>query len=180
MTRRQVLQSARTVLTLCMCLLLAGCVRCSGTYYDEGDGGPTADDFIRYNRRLFWCDSLCIAKYSDSLGLNSQPTPSNLWLTVHKQGTGAMVASGDHVTLDYVALTLLGDTIYSSARDGKMTLIVGKANVCLGLDEALLSLRHDGSEATVILIPEKAFGVRGDDNRIHGRLILRYDIHLLD
>lgn len=174
-----VLRFARIVLSAAIILLVAGCVRCGCEYEDEG-GGPTRDDFIRYNRRLFWCDSFCIAKYSDSLGLNSQPTKSNLWLTIHKQGTGPMVVDGDKVTLDYVATTLLGDTVYTSSADGRITMIVGKVNVCQGLDEAVRSLRHGGAEATAILIPEMAFGVRGDDNKIHGRLILRYDIHLLD
>lgn len=168
------------LLTTVLCLLTAGCTRCQQGEYEAETGLPTRDDFIRYNRKLFWRDSLCIAKYSDSLGLDTVPTQSNLWLTVHKQGTGPMVVNGDRVTLDYTALTLLGDTIYSSKTDGRMSLTIGKSDVCIGLDEAMLSLRHSGSEATVILIPELAFGIRGDDNKIHGRLIVRYDIHLLD
>lgn len=174
-----ILRFTRIALSTAALLLVAGCVRC-GSGYDDEASLPTRDDFIRYNRRLFWCDSFCIAKYSDSLGLNRVPTKSNLWLTIHKQGTGPMVENGDKVTLDYVATTLLGDTVYTSAADGRITMVVGKVNVCQGLDEAVRSLRHGGAEATAILIPEMAFGVRGDDNKIHGRLILRYDIHLLD
>ena len=170
---------ARIAVSAAAILLVSGCVRCSGVYEEES-GGPTRDDFIRYNRRLFWCDSFCIAKYSDSLGLNPVPTKSNLWLTIRKQGSGPMVEDGDKVTLDYVATTLLGDTVYTSAADGRIAMVVGKVSVCLGLDEAVRNLRHGGSEATAILIPEMAFGVRGDDKKVRGRLILRYDIHLLD
>lgn len=169
----------RPLAILGLSALLAGCTQCGSRYEDEYSG-PTRDDFIRYNRRLFWCDSMCIAKYSDSLGLTPRPTRSNLWLTVHRQGEGAQVKPGDYVTIDYVVSNLLGDTIYTSDADGKISLTVGKCNVCSGLDEALLSLRHDGAQATAILIPEKAFGLRGDDRKIHGRMILRYDIHLLD
>lgn len=168
----------RIALTCCMLLLAAGCVRW-GEANDEPTQ-PTREDFIRYNRWLFWRDSICISKYSDSLGLNSIPSRSNLWITVHRQGTGPLVEDGDKVTFEYVATTLRGDTVYSSASDGKITMTVGKVNVCQGLDEAMRSLRHNGAEATAILIPEMAFGLRGDDNKIHGRVILRYDIHLLD
>ena len=165
------------------CLLLSfalqGCTAC-GNSDENVRYRPTREDFIKYNRRLFWCDSVCIAKYSDSLGLNTQSSPTNLWLTVHNQGAGEQIANGDHVTLDYSVMTLLGDTLYTSAEDGKLNIVVGKANVCIGLDEALLNLRHDGSVATAIIIPEKAFGFRGDDRKIHGRVILRYDIKVLN
>lgn len=156
---------------------------CSGCVEYDDQGGmvrPTRDDFIRYNRHLFWCDSTCIAQYSDSLGLEVKPTPSYLWLTIHDKGTGAPISKGEKVTLEYAVSTLLGDTIYSSTRDGNMTLTVGRMEVNEGLDEALLCLCHGGARATAILIPDKAFGVKGDGNRIHGRVILRYDIHLLD
>ncbi len=171
--------SLLTFLCPILMFVLQGCTGC-GNSDDEVKYRPTREDFIKYNRRLFWCDSVCIAKYSDSLGLNAKSSPTNLWLTVHSQGTGAQIANGDHVTLDYTVSTLLGDTLYTSAADGKINLVVGKANVCIGLDEALLSLNHGGSVATVIVIPEKGFGFRGDDKKIHGRVILRYDINVLN
>lgn len=49
----------------------------------------------------------------------------------------------------------------------------------IGIDEALSQLRK-GADATVILIPEKAYGIRGDGNAISGRMILRYDLKVLE
>ncbi len=158
--------------------LLSGCSGCS-SHDEEGYRRPTRDDFIQYNRSLFWRDSTCISQYSDTLGLNPKPTATNLWLTIHQQGEGAQIKSGDTVSFDYTVSTLLGDTIYSSATDGLMTIIVGKFNVCQGIDEAMMSL-HKGAQATAILIPEKAFGVKGDDKKIHGRVILRYDLKIIN
>ncbi len=156
---------------------LSGCSGCAER--DDDYRRPSKDDFIQYNRSLFWRDSICISQYSDTLGLNPNPTVTNLWLTIHQQGEGEPIKSGDVVTFDYTVSTLLGDTIYSSASDGRMTITVGKFNVCQGVDEAMMSLRK-GACATAILIPEKAFGVKGDDKKIHGRVILRYDLKIIN
>lgn len=165
---------------LCIVLLMAtvaSCSRCS-------EGGerrrpaPTREQFISYNRHLVRCDSICIAKYSDSLGLNPQPTPKSLWLTVHQKENGEPLQNGDKVTLQYVVTTLLNDTVYTSAQSGPATLTVGQADMTMGLDEALRTL-HRGDSATVIVIPEKAYGFRGDGKAIRGRKILRFDIRIL-
>lgn len=159
-------------------LLACAAVCCSTP--DEGvRRRPTREEFIRYNRHLIRRDSVCIAKYSDSLGLSAVPTPTNLWLTVRSGGDGEKIKDGDRVRLTFSVLSLLGDTIYSQESVGVKTVTVGKADINIGLDEALCLLRR-GAEATVILIPEKAFGLRGDDDAIRGRMILRYDLKILD
>ncbi|MDY4174358.1 MAG: FKBP-type peptidyl-prolyl cis-trans isomerase [Bacteroidales bacterium] len=173
--------SLRFQLIACLALLVvlaAGCSRCSDAP-DAQRPRPTREQFIRYNRHLVRCDSICIAQYSDSFGLNATPSPTNLWLTVHEQGSGDAIKSGDKVSIEYVVTTLLADTIYTSAANGVKTITVGRAEMTMGLDEALCQL-HRGTRATVILIPEKAYGIRGDGEAIHGRMILRYDIHVLN
>ena len=156
---------------------LSGCSRCSSPG-DDRFVMPTRDDFLRYNRHLFWQDSSFICYYSDSLGLNPTPSPTNLWLTVRHHGAGDSIRDGQSVSFGYTVLSLRGDTIYSSNRDGVRTIKVGHRDDAMGIDEAMLSLCH-GDSATVILIPEKAFGLNGDGNKIHGRKLLRYDIHIL-
>lgn len=172
--------SPRILLSLCLTLLLvmvASCSQCS-----EGDErrrpAPTREQFIRYNRHLVRCDSICIVKYSDSLGLNPQPTPKSLWITIHEHETGEPLQNGDKISLQYVVTTLLNDTIYTSAHSGPANLTVGQADLTMGLDEALRTL-HRGDSATVIVIPEKAYGFRGDGKAIRGRKILRFDIRIL-
>lgn len=157
--------------------LLAGCARCSG---DESRAPrrATREQFIRYNRYLVRSDSVCIAQYSDTMGLNTRPTATNLWLTVRDSGSGRAIVNGDKVSFDYTVTTLLGDTLYASSRDGVATVTVGQGDVNMGVDEVLTVLR-EGGEATAILIPEKAFGVRGDGDAVRGRMILRYDIKVL-
>lgn len=175
-----VLSSRLSSVALRMAVGLLACAAVSCSTPDEGvRRRPTREEFIRYNRHLIRCDSVCIARYSDSLGLSTTPTPTNLWLTVRSGGNGEKIKDGDCVRLTYSVLSLLGDTIYSQESVGVKTVTVGKADVNIGLDEALCLLRR-GAEATVILIPEKAFGLRGDDNAIRGRMILRYDLKILN
>lgn len=94
-------------------------------------------------------------------------------------GRGDLIKNGDKVSMEYVITTLLGDTLYSSAHDGIKSIVAGQCDMNIGIDEALTQLRK-GADATVILIPEKAYGVRGDGNAISGRMILRYDLKVLE
>lgn len=157
--------------------LAASCSRCTE---DRGSAPrrATREQFIRYNRYLVRSDSVCIAQYSDTMGLSTRPTDTNLWLTVRDRGEGKPIVNGDRVSFAYTVTTLLGDTLYASAHDGIATVTVGQGEVNMGVDEVLTAL-HEGGEATAILIPEKAFGVRGDGGAIRGRMILRYDIKVL-
>ncbi len=157
----------------------SGCTRCGEREVEYGERRPSREDFIRYNRTLFWRDSVCIARYSDSLGLNTSPTATNLWITEREEGRGELLTTGEKVSYEYVVTNLLGDTIYTSAEEGVRTLTVGRGEDTEALDEAMLMMRRGGS-ATVIGIPEKGFGVKGDDKRVRGRCILRYDIKIVE
>ncbi len=162
---------------LLISLTLSSCSSCSNGD-DTPPRRPTREQFIAHNRYLVHADSLAIAHYSDSLGLNTIPTPSNLWFTIHNPGNGPLIKNGDRVSLEYTISTLLADTFYTSLRDGIKTITAGNCDMTIGIDEALQYLRP-GASATIILIPEKAYGYRGDGNAIRRRMILRYDINIL-
>ena len=100
---------------------------------------------------------------------------------MHEPGAGKLITNGDKVTYAYLVRTLRGDTLYFDRRDGLRTIRVGSAEDTQGLDEAMLALRC-GAQATVIIIPEKAYGYVGDHRRIPQgrRLVLRYDVKIVD
>ncbi|MBP5365453.1 MAG: FKBP-type peptidyl-prolyl cis-trans isomerase [Bacteroidales bacterium] len=161
-------------LTLCVVLV----VSCSKS--DNNAPAPiTKDDLINHNRMLARYDSALIVDYSDTAQLNTVPTDGGLWITVRQEGSGAVLNYGDEVTLRYRVSTLLGKVYYSSERDGLKHFVVGSADEPSGLSEALITMRR-GASATLILIPDKAFGLVGDENRIRGRQILRYDFEVLE
>ena len=138
---------------------------------------PTKRDMMEYNRRLVRMDSMCIVAYSDTAGLNTQPTPSGLWITMHEEGSGDVVEKGQTVVLKYKISDLLGHEFYNSERDGEKMFAAGRGHEVSGLDEAVVGM-HRGSKATLILMPDKAYGLIGDEQRISGRIILRYDIEV--
>lgn len=140
---------------------------------------PTKRELIEYNRRLVRMDSLCITQYSDTMGLNPVPTTSGLWMTIHAEGDGELIQKGQTVTLKYTISDLLGHTFYDSEKDGMKIFPAGRGHEVIGLDEAMASMRR-GSRATLILMPDKAYGLIGDERRIGGRIILRYDIEVIE
>ena len=101
-----------------------------------------------------------------------------LWITVSEQGIGNYIQKDNIVTLSYSISDLRGNIYYTSQRDGKKVLKVGQGTDVMALDMALPQLRN-GAQATLIVMPDLAYGLRGDDAKIEGRMILRYDIEVL-
>ena len=159
-------------------IALLVCVACSSG--NNADNKPiTKDDLINYNRTLARYDSALIVAYSDTAQLCTKPTDGGLWITIHSEGSGPVLDYGNVVSLRYKVSTLLGKVYYSSERDGIKRFAIGSADEPSGLSEALATMRI-GTQATLILIPDKAFGLVGDENRIHGRQILRYDFEIIE
>ncbi len=130
---------------------------------------------IEFNIRLARRDSAIIVAYSDSLGLNPSPNNSGLWLSMHDEGVGEKILKGQIVEFSYKVTDITGELYYEGVK--KAVAAVGQE--VSGVDETLLHLRAK-SKATALLIPDKAYGIRGDDNKIRGRRILRYDIEILN
>lgn len=140
---------------------------------------PSKRDMIEYNRRLVQMDSTCIVAYSDTAGLNVKPTSSGLWITIHEEGSGEAVVKGQTVVLAYKISDLLGHEFYNSQTDGEKVFVAGRGHEVMGLDEGVVGLRK-GAKATLLLLPDKAYGLIGDEKKINGRIILRYDIEVKD
>lgn len=176
---RPLLQAAvAAVAAAALATALAGCAG-QGDRDQQEQRLPTKHELIAFNRRLFVADSLRIVAYCDSAGLDRAPRPNLLWVTVTEHGDGDSVHVGQKVTYNYSVSNLRGRTYYSSLHEGPATITVGNGEVNTGFDEALLTLRR-GDKATFILIPEKAFGYRGDEGAIRGRTTLRYDVELYE
>jgi FKBP-type peptidyl-prolyl cis-trans isomerase 2 len=73
----------------------------------------------------------------------------------------------------------LGHEFYNSQTDGEKVFVAGRGHEVMGLDEGVVGLRK-GAKATLLLLPDKAYGLIGDEKKINGRIILRYDIEVKD
>lgn len=140
---------------------------------------PSRDRLIDYNRQLVSRDSAFIVHYCASQQLDSVPTREGLWITETKVGEGSAILQGSVVTLAYRISDITGKLYYSSDNDGVKRFSVGAGNDIMALDLAL-PMFHKGSVATLIVMPDLAYGLHGDDDRIGMRRILRYDIEVLD
>lgn len=136
-------------------------------------------ELIAYNQKLVKMDSAVIVHYCHNNQLDSVPNKQGLWLTIEQQGEGQSITKDNIVTLSYSISDLLGNIYYTSQRDGQKVVKVGSGNDIMGLDMALTTLKK-GAKATFIVMPDLAYGLVGDDDRIQGRKILRYDIEILN
>lgn len=135
----------------------------------------TREQLIAVNRMLVSRDSAIIAAYVDVQGLDMHLFPTGLWLQIDSSGIGYPARKGQVVELDY-SLSLLDGTIcYQSSVLGRKRFLVGQGGVEPGLEEAVMHLRK-GDRAIVVMPPHLAYGLLGDDNKIPGRAIIRYDI----
>lgn len=138
----------------------------------------TKDDMIRYNQRLVHRDSCVIAAYSRAQQLDTVPTSFGIWLTLNDEGDGEPVANGDAVELGYTISDIDGTLYYNSHKDGNKKLIVGAGQDIMALDRALVGTKLH-SRFTLIAMPDLAYGLLGDEDRISGRRILRYDVEVI-
>lgn len=125
-------------------------------------------------------DSALIVHYSDSLGLDTVPDERGLWLTIHKVGEGDRVVSESSVvTISYVISDFVtGKKFYTSKKLGPKVISIAHTDEPQGLLEALVGLK-DKTKATAVLLPDKAYGLVGDGEKIEGRRIIRYDFEIL-
>lgn len=139
---------------------------------------PSRDDLIEYNRKLVHRDSMVIATYCRAQNLDTVPSRQGLWMTITSEGGGRKIESGNVVTLAYRISDIDGTEYYTSERDGHKQIAVGSGQDIVALDMALTQLQL-GAKATIIAMPDQAYGLVGDENRIRGRRILRYDVEVL-
>lgn len=135
----------------------------------------TREQLIAVNRMLVSRDSAIIAAYVAKEGLCLKLFPTGLWLLVDSTGQGAMARKGQIIELDYTLSLLDGTICYQSSDLGRKRFLVGQGGVEIGLEEAVLHLRQ-GDRAIVVMPPHLAYGLLGDDNKIPGHAIIRYDL----
>ena len=116
-----------------------------------------------------------IQKYLADNNITAKPTKSGLYVIVNKKGTGAKVATGKKVAIDYTGRLLDGplfDTSreadakaankYMEGREYKpLEYVVGGAQSMIkGWEEGVMG-QPAGSEITLIIPSELAYGARG-------------------
>ena len=134
---------------------------------------------LEMNRKMVSTESEIMDKYIADKELNMQTSTTGFRYAILKSTDGPLIKAGDAVALDYTISLLDGSVCYSSAKNGLMNFVVGKAQVESGLEEAVLMLSK-GAKAKLILPPYMAHGVAGDGNKIPKLAIIIMDIEVVE
>ncbi len=159
-------------------ILLAGC-KDDNANKNKLPGKPATESLVKANRYLVKQEKEAIESYIHRHGWEMHETGSGLRYWLVEKGNGQQAVEKKIAVLEYTCSLITGDLIYSSAKDGVKTFVIGHGGVESGLEEAVL-LMHQGDKLMLIIPSHLAFGLLGDDNKIPSRATLIYEIKLIE
>lgn len=155
-----------------MLLTLVGCRHTPVVEVESKDGSDLKENLINANKYIASSEQTQIDGYVSRRGWNCETLPCGARLCVQKRGSGSPIGNDNQVRVNYTLTTLNGKVLYTDRTD---SLIVGRHNATVALDEALLRMRR-GSEAWIISPSEAGYGVAGDGDRVPSRTVLIYNL----
>jgi FKBP-type peptidyl-prolyl cis-trans isomerase len=102
--------------------------------------------------------------------------PDGYYAMLLKEGQGMAVKEGSQVELRCTIRLLNGTLCYAPHN---RHIVIGRTNDIAGLHTALLNLK-EGAEARFVFPPHLAYGLTGDRNKIPPRVILLFEVELLN
>lgn len=156
-------------------LLLLGCNRTPVIQVERQQEDPYKENMINANKYIASSEKTQIEGYVSRHQWNMVQLSNGVWLQEYQVGKGSKIDFEDTVTIKYHIEALNGSTFYDNE---EATIVVGRQQATVGLDRALMELRH-GSKARIILPSDLGYGVVGDGDRIPSRAVLIYDIQVL-
>lgn len=130
------------------------------------------ENMINANRVVIQSEATQIESYLQRRGWPARQLPSGAFFYQYTQGAGPAVLANDKVRVVYRLEGLDGSAIYTHQVD---TLVVGRRNATVALDEMLQQLRY-GSQAYLIAPSNSAYGVVGDGDRVPSRTVIVYEV----
>ena len=162
-----------------MLFLASGMVSCNSGQEKSGRlSRPGKKEMAELNKYMVQKDRERIENYIERKGLKMTESPTGLWYMIKTEGSGNYLTDNDSVVIDYECSLLDGAQCYSSRESGPKEVILGRSEMEAGLNEGLRMLKP-GGEATFILPPFLAYGLRGDGKKIPSRAVIVYNITIL-
>ena len=107
-------------------------------------------------------------------------TPSGLEYWELKEGTGAPVQAGQHVTVDYTVWLSTGKKVDSSVGTGHpYEFMLGAGQVIKGWDEGIAGMKV-GGKRQLHIPPDLAYGAAGKPPAVPANSTLIFDVRLVD
>ncbi len=122
------------------------------------------DDIEKAKKELAGKESTQLDKYIKDKGINAKKTPSGMYISIVKEGTGETVGTGRMAKMKYTGM-LLDGTVFDSNVDPKFKhtdpfeFAVGQGSVIKGWDEGVATLKV-GTKAKLIIPSGMAYGER--------------------
>lgn len=159
------------MLAVCAACAMASC---DNTPIIEVDNAQHSikENMINANRVVAKSEETQIDGYLQRRGWQMQELQCRARMRVYESGKGMAIANDDSVAVRYQLEALDGSIFYSNQID---TLVAGRQQVTIALDEALLKM-HYGDKAWVIAPSDCAYGVVGDGDRVGSRTVIVYNI----
>jgi FKBP-type peptidyl-prolyl cis-trans isomerase FkpA len=165
-----------TALILLIFLLLSSCRDSQDKRHVVTPPGKT--EMADLNTYMVKKDRERIQNYIERKKLEMTETPTGLWYSVKKEGSGEKLRDRDRIVIEYECTLLDGTPCYSSKENGPKEIVLGRSALEPGLIEGLKLLRP-GSDAIFILPPFLAYGLVGDRKKIPPRSILVYSVSVV-
>ena len=142
------------------------------------DYKPGKDEIADMNSYIVRKDRERIQSFFERKGLTMNETPTGLWFSILKDGSGAFFKDTDRIVFAYECSLLDGTECYNSEESGPMDIKLGHSDIPSGLTEGLKMLKP-GAEALFILPPHLAYGLIGDSRKIPPRSTLVYSVKII-
>ena len=160
-------------------LCLASCREVPSYDIAPAKGDSLKESMINANRLIAQGEEQQIEAYLLRRGWQLPRLDGGVRVMETAQGNPAQSAKVDYedtVAIRYRVQTLGGNEVYDWRTD---TVVCGRLQPTRGLDAALRTL-HRGSQATVIVPSEQAYGLVGDGDHIRTRMVLVYELIIED
>ncbi len=168
----------KILISLVLALLLFACNNTPNDNIETNKQNPDKS-LVKVNKYLVRAENEEIENYVNRRGWEMKETGSGLRYQVFEQGVGPAATKGQLIEMEYELRLITGDIVYSSAKDGLKSFIVGHGGVEAGLEEAVLFLRK-GDKAHIIFPSHLAYGLLGDQKRIPSRSTLIYEVNIIN
>ena len=116
-------------MTLCVLLAMLACEEQPQKQLPTVTKDEMKSSMEKANRYLMNEEEEDIANYIQRHGLEMTATGTGLRYQIIKPGSGASLAKGQKVTLEYELHSIAGDLLYSSDKDGLKSFVVGDGTV---------------------------------------------------
>lgn len=142
------------------------------------------EDMERQMAAQIEIDDKKLQEYFAANKINAVKTPSGLYYTINKNGSGPLPQTGDRVSMNYTGRLLTGETFDSNV-DPQFQHVepfwfnLGTRQVIAGWDEGI-ALLPKGTIATLYIPSSLAYGAQSPSPIIPANSILIFDVEVVD